>query len=58
VTFSGQEIQAAGQKITVLAGARGGIILTGDQFVWSSTEQRADDHHLKIEARNLGPVAM
>ena len=39
VTFSGQEIQAAGRKVTVLADARGGIILTGNQFVWSNTER-------------------
>jgi len=58
VTFSGQEIQAAGQKITVLADTRGGIILTGNQFVWSNTERTDAGNLLKIEARNLGPVAM
>jgi hypothetical protein len=58
VTFSGQEIQIAGQKITVLADARGGIILTGSQFVWSNTERTYAGNHLKIEAKNLGTVAM
>ena len=58
VTFSGQEIQIAGQKITVLSEADGGIILTGNQFVWSNTERIYAGKHLKIEARNLGPVAM
>jgi hypothetical protein len=58
VTFSGQEIQAAGQKVTVLADARGGIILTGSQFVWSNTERSHAGNRLKIEAENLGPVAM
>lgn len=58
VTFSGQEIQIAGQKITVLADARGGIILTGNQFVWSNTERTYAGKHLKIEAKNLGAVAM
>jgi len=58
VTFSGQEIQVAGQKITVLADAHGGIILTGDQFVWSNTERMAAGNHLKIEAKNLGAMAM
>jgi len=58
VTFSGQEIQIAGQKITVLADARGGIILTGNQFVWSNTERTYAGNHLKIEAKNLGTVAM
>jgi hypothetical protein len=53
VTFSGQEVQIAGQKVTVLADARGGIILTGDQFVWSNTERTYASNHLKIEAKPL-----
>jgi hypothetical protein len=36
VTFSGQEIQIAGQKLTVLAEADGGIIVEGNQFAWSN----------------------
>ena len=52
--FSGQEIQIAGQKVTVLSDARGGIILTGNQFVWSNTERNHTGNHLKIEAKNLG----
>jgi hypothetical protein len=58
VTFSGQEIQVAGQKITVLADARGGIILEGKQFVWSSSESVYAGRKLKIEAKNLGMAAM
>lgn len=58
VTFSGQEIQIAGQKMTVLSDARGGIILTGNQFVWSNTERTYAGNHLKIEARNLGLTTM
>jgi hypothetical protein len=58
VTFSGQEIQIAGQKITVLADARGEIILTGNQFVWSDRERTYAGNHLKIEAKNLGALAM
>jgi len=58
VTFSGQEIQVAGQKMTVLSDTQGGIILTGNQFVWSNTERTYAGNQLKIEARNLDLVAM
>jgi hypothetical protein len=58
VTFSGQEIQIAGQKMTVLSDARGGIILTGDKFIWSDTGQTYADDHLKITAKNLGSISM
>jgi hypothetical protein len=58
VTFSGQELEIAGQKVTILSDARGGIILTGDQFVWSSTARNYAQNHLKIEARSLAPVVM
>ena len=58
VTFSGQEIRVAGQRVMVLADAHGGIILTGSQFVWSNTERTYTGNHLKIEAKNLGLVAM
>lgn len=53
VTFSGQEIQIAGQKMTVLSDARGGVILEGDRFVWSSDGNNYVEKKLKIEARNL-----
>ena len=56
VTFSGQEIQIAGQKVMVLADAHGGIILTGSQFVWSNMERTYVGNHLKFEAKNLGPA--
>lgn len=58
VTFSGQEIQIAGQKLTVLSDAHGGIILAGDKLVWSSDEQTLAKNHLKIEAKNLGSIVM
>ena len=58
VTFSGQEIQIAGQNVMVLSDARGGIILTGNQFVWSNAERTHAGDHLKIEAKNLGPAVM
>jgi hypothetical protein len=58
VTFSGQEIQVAGQKITTLSDAHGGIIVTGSQFVWSSGERFYAGNHMTIEAKTLGPAAM
>jgi hypothetical protein len=58
VTFSGQEIQIAGQKITVLSDAQGGIILMGNDFAWSSREPAYAKNNLKIEAKNLGSMAM
>jgi hypothetical protein len=58
VTFSGQEIQVAGQKVTALADGQGGIIVTGNQFVWSSTEGIYAGNHLTIHAKTLGPAAM
>lgn len=54
VTFSGQEIRIAGQKLTVLSEADGGIILEGEKFFWSSSEPVYAKRKLKIEAKNLG----
>lgn len=53
VTFSGQELEIAGQKITVLSDAQGGIILEGNKFVWSSTSRIYASSNLKIEAKPL-----
>jgi hypothetical protein len=53
VTFSGQELQIAGQKMTVLADAEGGVILTGDRFAWASTDPKAGVKDLKIQAKPL-----
>jgi hypothetical protein len=58
VTFSGQEVELAGQKVTVLADARGGVVLMGRDFVWSNSGLTGTGGNLKIEARNLGSVTM
>jgi len=58
VTFSGQEIEIAGQKLTVLSDANNDIILEGPQFVWSSTDRADAKGGLKIQARQLAPVSM
>ena len=53
VTFSGQELEIAGQTITVLASANGGIILEGRKFVWDNQSPNTLQDGLKIEAKNL-----
>jgi hypothetical protein len=58
VTFSGQEVQIAGQKVTVLADTRGGIILAGQHFMWSDSERVYANGHLKITTKNLGSIPM
>lgn len=58
LTFSGQDIVVAGQRVTVLADTQGGVILAGDHFAWSESEPTRTTNHWKIEAKNLGPIAM
>lgn len=58
VTFSGQEIQIAGQKLTVLSDAQGGIILAGNHFLWSSSARVVVDKGLRIEAKDLRLTVM
>lgn len=53
VTFSGQEIRIAGQKMTVLSDTQGGIILMGNDFAWSSRAPAYATSALKIEAKTL-----
>jgi len=56
VTFSGQELEIAGQKVTVLADAQGGVIVAGARFAWSSDRPAGASGGLKIEARSLSPI--
>lgn len=58
VTFSGQEIQIAGQKMTVLAEAGGGVIVMGQDFAWSSGSAGTLRNGIKIEARRLASQAL
>ena len=53
VTFSGQDLEIAGQKISILADGNGGIILEGSQFIWSSTGHNPLRNGLRIEAKCL-----
>jgi len=58
VTFSGQELNIAGQKITVLADAQGEIILEGSRFVWSDLTRNFAPASLKIEAKRLKAITL
>jgi hypothetical protein len=53
VTFSGQELEIAGQKLTVLSDAKGGVILEGDRFAWASAGSGLAPADLKIQAKPL-----
>ena len=53
VTFSGQEVEVAGQKMTVLADAADGVILVGDRFAWASDGLKGNVQDLKIQARAI-----
>ena len=54
VTFSGQEVRLAGQKVMVLSDAQGGVILVGEGFLWSSDEPKQVAGQWRIQARELG----
>lgn len=53
VTFSGQELQIAGQELTVLSDANGNVILTGDRFAWASDDPAAGGQNFMIQARAM-----
>jgi hypothetical protein len=56
ITFSGQEIQVAGQEFEVLADARGNVFLVGHQGVWTTAEPNRRLSGLKIEGQALRAV--
>ena len=53
VTFSGQELQIAREKVEVLADAQGQIVLVGNRLFWSSAEPDRATGSLRIQARPL-----
>jgi hypothetical protein len=53
ITFSGRRVQVNGENCEVLADARGGIIVTGDTFVWSSSDAGTHAGRYRIEAAPL-----
>jgi hypothetical protein len=58
ITFSGQEVPIAGQKVTVLSQGDGGVILEGSKLFWSTGRSVYAERNWKIEARNLGLNSM
>jgi hypothetical protein len=58
VTFSGQELEIAGQKVTILSDAQGGVIVAGARFAWSSDRPAGATGGLRIEARTLNSIAL
>jgi hypothetical protein len=53
VTFSGQELQIARERVEVLADAQGGVMLVGDRLFWSSAEPDRAPGRLRIQSRPL-----
>jgi len=58
VTFSGQDVHIGGRDITVLADAKGKIILASDKFLWSNGQALVGEGKLRIEAKTLAPVVL
>ena len=58
VTFSGQELEIVGQKVTILSDAQGGVIVAGTRFAWSSDQPGCASDGLKIEAKTLNSIAL
>ncbi|MGA2178330.1 MAG: hypothetical protein ABSH15_01930 [Verrucomicrobiota bacterium] len=58
VTFSGQELEIAGQKVTILSDAQGSVIVAGSRFAWSSDQLTSTSGALKIEAKALNSITL
>jgi hypothetical protein len=56
VTFSGQDLQIAGETVEVLADAQGRVMLVGDRLFWSERQTKLASNHLRIQARPLSDV--
>jgi hypothetical protein len=57
VTFSGQQVEVAGQKLTVLVGAKDSVLVVGDRFVWSTEERGSAPGLFQLEAKPLNFIA-
>lgn len=58
VTFSGQELEVVGQRLTVLASAAGTVIVLGDRFAWNSGDPQSLPEGFRLEARTLELAAL
>lgn len=54
LTFSGQEIEIVGQKVTVLSDSQGQVMLVGDRFFWSPDESAGIGGDTQITAKQVG----
>jgi len=53
ITFSGETVAFEGDRLEVLAGARGEVLVVGPRFVWSSATPRKHPADLVIRAQAL-----
>jgi len=53
LTFSGQELEVEGLKMTVLTDAADGVIIAGEHFAWTSTRPDDTPAEMIIHARVL-----
>jgi hypothetical protein len=54
VTFSGQSIELGSQEFEVLADGADGVLLVGEDFVWTSRAPTRLPPWNRVEARTLG----
>ncbi len=56
VTFSGQQIEIAGERVEVLANPQGQITLVGDRIFWSSVAPAHPKDGFRVQAVELSAV--
>jgi hypothetical protein len=56
VTFSGQSLDIAGERVEILANAEGDVMLVGDRLVWSSKGTGTSTNQWQIQARILASL--
>ena len=56
VTFSGQELDIAGERVEILANTEGDVMLLGSRLFWSSKGTGTSTNQLRIQARMLASL--